>query len=166
MASPQAPNKQRYQFIPRVLVFLTRGDDVLLIKRSPDRPVFPNMYNGLGGHVEKGETPLDTARREVLEEAGLQATGLWLCATVAIDTGEADAGIAMWVFRGTAEGQPTSSPEGQISWVPLAGALQLPLVEDIPTLWPKVMAMQLGDDPLWGMYTYDDEGKLEIRFED
>lgn len=136
-----------------------------MIKRSPDRPVFPNMYNGLGGHVEQGETPLETARREVLEEGGLQATGLWLCASVAIDTGDAQTGIAMWVFRGKAEGEPTSSPEGTISWIPLAEALKLPLVEDIPTLLPKVMDMQPGDAPLWGMYTYDGEGRLEIRFE-
>ncbi|MEX1248597.1 MAG: NUDIX domain-containing protein, partial [Anaerolineales bacterium] len=71
MTSPQAANKSRYKFIPRVLVFLTRGDEVLLIKRGADRPVFPNLYNGLGGHVERGESVMAAARREVEEESGL-----------------------------------------------------------------------------------------------
>ena len=163
MAS-QAPDKSRYHFIPRVLVFLTRGDEVLLIKRGADRKVFPNQYNGVGGHVEKGESVLAAARREVQEESGLSPANLWLCAVVAIDTGDEQAGIAMWVFRGEAEGEPRQSPEGEISWVPVSRIAKLDMVEDIPTLLPKVLALRPGDPPLWGSYRYAENGQLSMQF--
>lgn len=161
----QSPNKSRYKFIPRVLVFLTRGDDVLLIKRSADRPVFPGLYNGLGGHVERGESIVAAARREVAEESGLAVDDLWLCATIAIDTGDADTGIVMWVFRGEADGEPVSSPEGDIMWVPASKIPDLAMVEDIPTLLPKVLAMGRGDTALWGRYVYDASGTFSMEFE-
>ena len=163
-ASDQGVDKRRYQFIPRVLVFLTRGEEVLLIKRAADKKVFPNQYNGLGGHVEKGESVLAAARREVEEESGLTPKDLWLCAVVAIDTGDADAGIVMWVFRGEATGEPTASAEGEIVWVPVSRLHELDMVEDIPTLLPKVLGMKRGDAPLWGFYRYED-GKLLMHFE-
>src|SRR3990172_9678775 len=145
MSNPQAADKTRYQFIPRVLVFLTRGNDVLLIKRAADRAVFPNQYNGVGGHVEKGESVVAAAHREIKEESGLDPKALWLCAVVAIDTGDADAGIVMWVFRGEATGEPTASAEGEISWMPVGKIADLDMVEDIPTLLPKVLGMKRDD---------------------
>lgn len=160
----QGADKSRYKFIPRVLIFLTRGDEILLMKRAPDRKVFPNLYNGIGGHVEKGESVLAAARREVEEESGLRPEDLWLCAVVAIDTGDADAGIAMWVFRGEAEGEPRQSSEGQLDWMPVSKIGELEMVEDIPTLLPKVLEMEKGAEPLWGRYEYDSDGKLTIEF--
>ncbi len=165
MAIQQGADKSRYKFIPRVLVFLTRKDEVLLIKRGADRVVFPNQYNGLGGHVEKGESVLAAARCEVEEESGINATDLWLCAVVAIDTGDADTGIVMWVFRGEADGEPRPSAEGEIGWVPVSRIAELDMVEDIPTLLPKVLAMKRGNAPLWGFYRYEDGGKLVMGFE-
>jgi len=160
----QGIDKSRYQFIPRVLVFVTRGDEVLLIKRGAQREVFPNQYNGLGGHVERGESVLAAARREVEEESGLICKGLWLCAVVAIDTGDVSSGIAMWVFRGEADGEPRPSAEGEIAWMPVSMIPELQMVEDIPTLLPKVLAMRPGDAPLWGIYRYTKNGKLSMQF--
>lgn len=167
MDRPQGPTKFRYQVIPRVLVFLTRGDEVLLLKRADDRPIFPGLYNGLGGHVERGESVLTAAYREVEEESGLRPARLWLCATVAIDTGDAATGILMSVFCGpAAEGSLLRpSTEGTLQWVPVTQIPTLPMVEDIPTLLPKVLEIEPGDAPLWGLYTYDANGKLTIEFD-
>lgn len=136
-----------------------------MMKRAEDRRVFPGLYNGLGGHVELGESVLAAAKREVLEESGLPASRLWLCASVVIDTGDPHTGIVMWVFRGEAEGQPKSTPEGEISWIPRQQLLSLPLVEDIPVLLPKILALQPGDSPLWAHYGYSPAGELQIHFE-
>jgi 8-oxo-dGTP diphosphatase len=168
MPNPQGYTKLRYQVIPRVLVFLTRGDEVLLLKRADDRPIFPGLYNGLGGHVERGEGVLAAARREVEEESGLRPARLWLCATVSIDTGDPAAGILMSVFCGevAAEGsQLRASDEGTLQWVPVAQIPTLPMVEDIPTLLPKVLEVEPGDAPLWGLYVYDADGKLHMQFD-
>jgi len=162
----QAPTNQRYQFVPRVLVFLSCGDELLLMRRADDRPIFPGLYNGLGGHVERGESVLAAAHRELNEESGLQGIDLWLCAVVAIDTGDADAGIVMWVFRGEATGEATKeSGEGTLEWVSKERIAALPLVEDIPYLLPRVLSIRPGDSPLWGFYDYGDEGKLRMNFD-
>ncbi|MBN2391881.1 MAG: NUDIX domain-containing protein, partial [Anaerolineae bacterium] len=71
-----------YTVIPRVLVFLTRGDEVLLLRGAPDKKLWAGKYNGLGGHIEPGETPHQAAVREVAEEAGLTVTALTLRAVV------------------------------------------------------------------------------------
>jgi 8-oxo-dGTP diphosphatase len=55
----------RYTVYPRTLTFLLQGGDVLLIQRSPNARLFPGLFNGVGGHVERGENVLSAARREV-----------------------------------------------------------------------------------------------------
>lgn len=59
------------QTIPAVSVALLRGNRVLLVKRgqAPSR----GHYAFPGGRVEPGETEEQAARRELLEETGLQA---------------------------------------------------------------------------------------------
>lgn len=41
------------------------------MKRGPDKKFFPNMLQGVGGYIEKGETIEHAAIREVKEEADL-----------------------------------------------------------------------------------------------
>lgn len=53
-----------------VSVVIRRGRDVLLGKRLMSHGV--GRWCTPGGHIEFGETPEDAARREVMEETGLQ----------------------------------------------------------------------------------------------
>nr|MDT0661834.1 NUDIX domain-containing protein [Micromonospora sp. DSM 115978] len=39
-------------------------------RRSPDRRLFPNAWDIVGGHLEPGETVDDALRREIQEETG------------------------------------------------------------------------------------------------
>ena len=45
---------------------------VLLVHRHPGRANYPDCWDLPGGHVEPGETPADAARRECLEELGVE----------------------------------------------------------------------------------------------
>ena len=60
--------RDRYQAVPRVLIFLRNRDDVLLLKGAPDKRIWANKYNGVGGHIESDEDVISAARREVTEE--------------------------------------------------------------------------------------------------
>ncbi|MCH7663098.1 MAG: hypothetical protein IH859_04425 [Chloroflexi bacterium] len=47
--------------------------------------------------------------------------------------------------------------------MPITNLGGLPLVEDLATLLPLVLAMKLGDAPLSIHYSYASDGELEIR---
>lgn len=60
--------------LPAVSVAMVRGDTVLLVKRG--RAPAAGYYAFPGGRVEQGESDEDAAARELLEETGLEASGL------------------------------------------------------------------------------------------
>jgi 8-oxo-dGTP diphosphatase len=155
---------RRYQAIPRVLIFLRHGEDVLLLKGAPDKRIWANQFNGVGGHVEPGEDVLSAARREANEETGLEIGPLRLAAIVNIDAGDPAAGILMFVFVGWSETRATTaSVEGELRWVPAAEAYELPLVEDLPWLLPRILALAPAAAPLFLQYAYDEQDRLVIR---
>ncbi len=155
---------ERYSIIPRVLVFARRGEAVLLLKGAPTKRLWANQYNGVGGHVEAGESVLAAARREFLEETGLELTDAHLAAIVMIDTGQ-PTGIGMYVFSGTAAaGEPQAGPEGALEWVAPQDLASLPLVEDLPVLLPRVLAWQPGEPVIFARYFYTPKNALVVEF--
>lgn len=163
-AEDQKVDSYKYQIIPRVLVFAARGGKLLMIKGAPTKRLWPNLLNGIGGHIEPGEHVLEAAQREFLEETGLRLENPQLCAVVTIDTRK-PAGIGMFVFTGRAgEGDPRPSQEGTLEWIAADQIDELALVEDLPALIPRVLAWQPGDPIFFGQYTYTQENDLRITF--
>jgi len=160
--SDQGVTKNRYTVIPRTAIFLRRGDLYLLLKGAPTKRLWPNKYNGLGGHVERGEDILSAAKRELLEETGL-AADLWLCGTVILDAGEM--GICLFLFSGEClESEPQPSIEGTAEWVAYDAIPELPVVEDLPILLSKIRHMHRGDPPFAARSYYDEQERLIVEF--
>jgi 8-oxo-dGTP diphosphatase len=164
--SDQKVLPSRYQVVPRTLCFVTHGDRLLLLRGAPDKRIWPNLYNGLGGHVEPDEDVFSAARREIAEEAGTDVRGLRLCGVANIETApDAGAGILLFVFYAEALSPDVRcSDEGELEWVPLDQVDELDLVEDLPTLIPRVMAMGPGAPPFFARYSYDEGDRLHITF--
>lgn len=89
-------------------------------------------YNGLGGKVEAHEDIVSAMRREVHEEAGIDATELTLRGTISWPGfgkhGEDWLGFVFLITAWT--GTPlTANPEGTLEWVPVTQIMEL-------NLWP------------------------------
>jgi len=162
---PMRPEEQlsdltRYTVVPRTLVFLTRGRQILLLRGAPDKKLWANRYNGLGGHIEPGEEPLHAALREVQEEAGITPTQLELKGIIHVTRPEPP-GVMLFVFTGAApESAAIASDEGQAEWVALEALTTLPVVDDLPALLAHILPAQT---VVFGHYQITDAG-LEMRF--
>jgi len=160
----QSVDPDRYTVVPRTLAFLTRPGYVLLTRLPDDHPDWPGCYNGVGGHIERGEDAASAARREIVEETGLVPRNLRLCGTVWIDTG-VQPGIALLVFTGEAEGAPAAAGAEVPRWTPRQELEHLRLVQDLRVLLPRALDRNPDDPPFSALYRYDASGRLRISFD-
>ncbi len=132
---------------------------------APHRGAWGGHYNGVGGHIERGEHPANAAVRELQEESGITPESIRLCGVVIIETRRIP-GIGLYVFMGQSGAEPArQSEEGVATWVPLDMLPSLPLVEDLPQLIPAAMAAYQGGPAFTARYTYDERNQLQIDLE-
>ena len=157
--------QNRWLVMPRTLSFVLNGGDVLLMKRAPHRRVFPNMYNGLGGHIERGEDPASGAMREIEEESGLKVHSLRLRSVHNIDAGQ-QTGILLFVYTAISESRALEgdSREGTLEWVATGQVSELDLVEDLPELLPKILDMTDDQPPMNVHVSYDQSDRIRLCF--
>ena len=155
-----------YTVTPRVLTFPRFEGHVLLLKGAPTKPLWPNLYNGVGGHVEPGETIKHAALRELEEETSIRADNLLLCGMVSINLVSSQGDIALFVFTCTVDTPLTRpSPEGALEWFTWNELPTAQLMPDLPILLPRIRAATEASNPFYALYTYDEQGSLHIDFD-
>lgn len=141
----------RYAVIPRTLIFIFHGQELLLIRKSS----WGSRYNALGGHIEPGEDILSAARRELIEESGILPAEIYFCGNIMID-GKNNPGISIFLFKAnimTKEYQ--ESGEGELLWVGLNELGKINVFSDLPELTDKISIWQPRDKPIIIHYDKD-----------
>jgi 8-oxo-dGTP diphosphatase len=112
-------------------------------------------YNGLGGKLERDEDVAAGMRREIREEAGIEAETLQLAGTVSWPgfgkNGEDWFGFIFRVlsFSGTPK---SAGPEGPLEWVAVDRVMSLPLWEGDRSFLPHVFDRK--STPFHGVMPY------------
>ncbi len=98
-----------------VAIAVVENDDRFLIGRRPTGQPLAGYWEFPGGKVKPGESPVDAARRECVEETGLTAriTGALRQVTHNYEHGT----VELHFFHGTAE-DATAAPKHPFRWIP------------------------------------------------
>ncbi len=117
------------------LIYITRGDECLFIRKTRENDMNHDKWLGIGGHFEDGESPEECICRETEEETGItreRLTDLSLRGIVTFVSDEYGTEY-MHVFTAVLElGYElpiTGCDEGELSWVSLADIRKLPVWE-------------------------------------
>ncbi len=149
--------RERHQVRLATISFVCSGDDVLLLRHAPASDRFAGRWNGIGGHVERGEDILEAARRELREEAGLDPGELRLRGLIH-ETGLLGHAYVVFVFVGHTTTRATRPAPGiELVWHPIGGLGELALVEDLTDLLPRVLRAR---EPLFVTETFDGGDRL------
>lgn len=134
------------------LCFLTRGEQVLMLLRN--NPPNRGLWNGVGGHIEPGESPYAGCLREISEETGFSVPQARFAGLLTWDGFEVDDG-GLYIFTAPAPpGDPRPTPEGELAWKPKSDLFNSPrVVGNIHHFSPAVLN---GAPPRQYHFTYRD----------
>ena len=146
-------------YILGTLVYARRGDDVLVMRRNKA----PNLglWIAPGGKVELGESPYETARREMLEETGLAVEDLQMRGFCTEVSPSPDWHWLLFIFvTRTFSGELRPDlREGELAWLSVESYLNdVPIPQADAIFAPRVLEME--DGLFQAKFVYDDALKL------
>jgi len=142
------------------LIYAQQGDKVAMLRRLKE----PNLglWSPPGGKVEPGESPLDSAVRELAEETGLEAWSARLAAVVTEHDPRTDERWVMFVFHALeVVGELIGGTrEGVARWVAIGDLPRL----SCPPADPHIAAAVLRESPgiAYVNVVFDLEGRPAI----
>jgi 8-oxo-dGTP diphosphatase len=139
---------------PYTICFCYRGDLLLMLYRN--RPPNQGRWNGLGGKIQPGGTPLVCMQREMREEAGIDLAQSPSCRFAGIVTwpsGADSTSPSKGMYAFLAELPPEAeiwegerdTPEGRLCWKPLAwicDSQNTAVVDNIPHFLLEMFAQE------------------------
>ncbi len=136
------------------MVYDDAGNILVEDRLDPDWPglCFP------GGHVEPGESFVESVIREVREETGLTIENPVLCGTKQFQTRKGERYVVFFYKANHFSGQLQSSDEGKVFWIPRNTLTQYTLVDDFLD-----MVKVFEEDELSEFYYYKENGDWKLK---
>ena len=139
------------------LCMIYHGEGRILVEDRID-PDWPGLCFP-GGHVEPGESFVESVIREVWEETGLTIENPKLCGTKQFQTRKGERYVVFFYKTDRFSGELKSSDEGRVFWIPRNTLEQYTLCDDFLD-----MVKVFEEDELSEFYYYkeNDDWKLKL----
>ena len=136
------------------MVYDGAGNILVQDRADPDWPglCFP------GGHVEPGESFVESVIREVWEETGLTIENPKLCGAKQFQTDNGERYVVFFYKTNRYSGQLKSSDEGEVFWIPRTDLLNYTLCDDFPD-----MVRVFEEDDLSEFFYYTEKGDWKLK---
>lgn len=135
------------QVILTNMCMICDGENILVQNRlNPDWPgiVFP------GGHVEAGESFVQSVIREVKEETGLDIANVRLCGVKQFTLTDGSLRYVVLFFRtSTFSGELCSSSEGEVFWINRMDLYRYQLADGFDTMYEVFVDDDLSENFHW-----------------
>ena len=128
----------------------------ILVQDRKD-PTWPGLCFP-GGHVEPGESFVDSVIREVREETGLTIENPILCGTKQFQTEKGERYVVLFYKTHRFSGTLRSSAEGEVFWIPRHTLTDYVLADDFPD-----MVQVMEEAALSEFYYYREDGQWKHR---
>lgn len=131
-----------------------KGNVLVQDRRNPDWPgiTFP------GGHVEPGESFVESVIREVFEETGLTIENPVLCGVKQFPTKKGERYVVLFYRADRFSGALQPSEEGEVFWIPRKKLPEYPLAEDFMD-----MVRVFESEALSEFYYYKEDGHWQQK---
>ena len=143
------------------ICYIDNGREFLMLHRNKKpNDVHAGKWIGVGGKLERGETPQECAAREILEETGLKAKPV-LKGVITVPEFTPNLDWYTYVFKVTEfEGELIDCNEGTLEWVPYDQVLSKPTWEGDHTF----VEWLLEDKPFFSAkFVYDGDKLLDTQ---
>ena len=136
------------------MVYDRAGNILVQDRKDPSWPglCFP------GGHVEPGESFVESVIREVWEETGLTIDNPRLCGTKQFQTKHGERYVVFFYKTDRFSGELKSSDEGEVFWIPRTDLHKYTLCDDFPD-----MVRVFEEDNLSEFYYYTENGDWKLK---
>ena len=136
------------------MVYTDAGNILVQDRKDPDWPglCFP------GGHVEPGESFVESAIREVWEETGLTIQKPKLCGTKQFETENGERYVVFFYKTNRFSGTLKSSDEGEVFWISKEDLHKYTLCDDFES-----MIKVFESDELSEFYYYKEDGGWKLK---
>jgi len=132
------------------LCFLVNKDQILMLHRR--FPPNQGLWNGVGGHIDPGETPRQAVIREVSEETGYHIADPQFAGLLTWEGFEIPPGGIVIFTAEVPHRTFITNHEGELAWMPKEWAYSAPeVVDNIHVFLPKILA---GEKPQHYHFSY------------